>query len=257
MIDRIVLVSDCTDVAFAEMRGNIFAAAKVVNPHATVNIEPLVPCADFSVVNAGFVIRMVAEAYPPGTLIMFVMNSLRLRTERIIGRTVRGGFYFEGTNTGAAGWLLDDFGVAECYELYDPGFVPFGGKYVHSPAVGRLAAGQPISELGTPFPHQRIRRVRAREFEVVHVDNFGNAKINACLDGLAIGDEVILDIAGQRIEAVYGKRMMECTDGTWVVYPGSSFGLLEVGEVRGRGVHELGVQAGDTVSVKTTSGGLR
>jgi S-adenosylmethionine hydrolase len=255
VIDRIVLVSDCTDVAFAEMRGGILSAAHAVNPSARLDIEPLVPCADYSVVNAGFVIRLVAEAYPPGTLIMFVMNSLQQRTERIIGRTATGGLYFEGTNTGAAGWLLDDFGVAECYELHDPGFVPFGGKYVHSPAVGRFVAGVPMAELGRPFPVGRIRRVRAREFEVVHVDNFGNAKIAADLRGVAVGDQVRVGVAGEEIEAVYHERMMACSDGTWVVYPGSSFGLLEIGEVRGPGMRRFGTRAGDIVSVKSGSGG--
>jgi S-adenosylmethionine hydrolase len=250
MVGRIVVVSDCTDIAFAEMRGRIIRAALEVDPASSPDIEALVPCSDFSVVNAGFAVRLVAEAYPPGTLIMLVMNSLRERTERIIGRTSTKQLFFEGTNTGALGWLLDDFGVEECYELHDPGFVPFGGKYVHSPAVGRFAAGVPMGDLGRPFPTGAIRRVRAAEYEVVHVDNFGNAKVMADCSGFNVGDPLVVEVSCERIPAVFYPRMMDCPDGTWVVYPGSSFGLLEIGEVRGLGLRRFGTQPGDTVSIK-------
>jgi S-adenosylmethionine hydrolase len=113
-----------------------------------------------------------------------------------------------------------------------------------------------MADLGNPFPPERIRRQRAREFEVVHVDNFGNAKVAAHITGATIGEPVVVEVGGERIDAVYGRRMMECPDGTWVVYPGSSFGLLEIGEVRGPGLRRFDVAPGDIVSVKPNNGGV-
>lgn len=250
MIERVVVVSDCTDVAFAEMRGQIYKAAAHYNGNCAVRIEPLVPVAHFSVINASFVVRLVAEAYPENTLIMFIMNSVAQRTERIVGRTSQGGIIFEGTNTGAAGWLIEDLGVEECYELTDPGFVPFGGKFVHAPAVGKLAAGAALDELGEPFPAERIRRALPGDGEIVHIDNFGNAKFKLDTAGVEIGDRLTVDIEGELIEAVYGRRMMEHPDNTWVVYPGSSFDLHELGEVRGPGLLRFPVHPGARLTVK-------
>ena len=249
MVDRIVIVSDCTDIAFAEMRGSILRSAHEYAPGRPLHIEPLAPVTPFSVLNAGFTLRLMAEAYPTGTLLMFIMNSIRERTERIVGRT-KTGVLFEGTNTGAAGWLVEDLGVEECYELHDPGFVPFGGKFVHAPAVGRLAAGCAMSELGNPFPAERIRRTMPGDGVVVHVDNFGNAKL-PLRARFEIGQPLVVTLPdGRRIDAVYGRRMMEHEDGTWVVYPGSSFDLHEVGEVRGAGVLRFGVGPGDALRVE-------
>ncbi|MFE7124424.1 hypothetical protein [Streptomyces sp. NPDC057617] len=248
-IKRIVVVSDCTDVAFVEMRSSIFRAAEAYNPDADIRIEPLVPVQPFSVLNAGFMVRLVAEISTPDTMIMFIMNSIQERTERIIGRT-ENGFVFEGTNTGAAGWLVDEFGVAECYEVHDPGFVPFGGKFVHGPAVGQFAAGKPMSEIGKPFPADKIRRTLPTEGTIVHVDNFGNAKFPMRKQSFEYGDKLVVEVGGETFDAVYWKRMMELEDGTWVVYPGSSFDLHEFGEVRGKGVLPYGVGAGHEITVK-------
>ena len=146
---KVVIVSDCTDVAFVEMRAAI--ATTFIESLSDINlspqIEPLVPCVPFSLTNASFLTRLVAETATPNTLIMVIANFISERTERIIGRTLKKTLFFEGTNTGAFGWLLEDFGIQDCYELDDPGFVPFGGKYVHAPAIGKALAGIPAGQL--------------------------------------------------------------------------------------------------------------
>jgi hypothetical protein len=86
-VKRILIVSDCTDVAFIEMRSSVHRAAEEYCPGTSVQIEPLVPVQPFSVLNAGFMVRLMAEISTPDTLIMFIINSIRERTERIIGRT--------------------------------------------------------------------------------------------------------------------------------------------------------------------------
>lgn len=242
----VVIISDCTDVAYAEMRGAILTNAD----GADVRIEPLVPTAPFSVVDNAFGLRLMADAYPPGTILSFIMNSLVERPERIVGRTVRKDMIFEGPNTGAVGWLLDDFGLKEVYELHDPGFVPFGGKYVHAPAVGKLAAGADLATIANPFPPERVRRLPLTPGLIVHVDNFGNIKFPWPNLEARPGDRFRATVRGHWIDLVYWIRMMERADGEWVLYPGSSWDLLEIGQVRGKGFCALDVHPGDMVHVE-------
>lgn len=249
-MSRVVIVSDCTDVAFAEMRGAIYS--NLVGD-ADVTIEPLVPCDQFSVVNAAFCIRLMADAYPRDTVLCFIMNSLAERTERIVGRT-KNGITFEGTNTGAVGWLLDDFGLEEVYELHDPGFVPFGGKYVHTPAIGKLVSGVDMRELGNPFDPKRVRRVERHDGLIVHVDNFGNGKFMFKKPEYQYGDLLDVTIGDQKIRAIFWKRMMERSDGEWVVYPGSSWDLLELGQVRGRGLRQFDIRSGAKIKIEPVAG---
>ena len=243
-MNRVVVVSDCTDVAFAEMRG-----AMLTHGAGDYSIEPLVPSAAFSLENSSFVTRLMVDAYPPGTVICVVVNAIAERTERIVGRLREKDIVFEGTNTGQFGWILEDFGLKECYELHDPGFLPFGGKYVHAPAVGRIAAGTRLDTHGTPFDPTRIRSWLPSQGDLVHVDNFGNGKFRWSTEGWEFGDEIEVRVGGQSLTAVYWQRMMARDTGEWVVYPGSSLNLREVGEVRGYGLHQFGVGAGDTIAL--------
>lgn len=246
-LERVVIISDCTDLAFAEMRGAIIKSARNAGLDRDPWIDALAPVHHFSVLNAGFVLRMMAEAYPAGTLLMVVMNSIRDRTERIAGRLTNG-LVFEGTNTGAFGWLLRDFEVAECVEIHDPGFVPFGGKFVHAPAVGRLLAGHSLGDIGLTMDPERIRRRVPKAGEIVHVDNFGNGKF-LLNERFAAGDRIQVSIGATTFNAVYGHRMMNHADGSWVIYPGSSLDLHEIGEVRGNGIRQFNIKPGERIEV--------
>ncbi|MEV5387399.1 hypothetical protein [Streptomyces sp. NPDC052721] len=249
MTRRVVILSDCTDVAAAELQLAVDRAVLETDRTLSVQVGPLVPVLPYSVLNTAFLTRLIADSAAPGTVLMVVVNSRPERTERLVGRTERGDLFFAGANTGALGWLAADLGVRECYELTDPGFVPFGGKFVHAPAVGALAAGTPLARLGSPFPAGRIRRLLPQEGTVVHVDNFGNAKFPLAADGLRFGDRLRVGVGDRVLDAVYWKRMMDLADGTWVVYPGSSLGLHELGQVRAAGLHGLGCAVGDRVRV--------
>ena len=252
---KVVIVSDCTDVAFVEMRAAIATTfiETLSNIKLSPQIEPLVPCVPFSLTNASFLTRLVAETATPNTLIMVIANFISERTERIIGRTLKKNLFFEGTNTGAFGWLMDDFGMQDCYELYDPGFLPFGGKYVHAPAIGKALAGIPIDVLGTPFPLLKIRRHLPEVGEIVHIDNFGNAKLYIQEIGYSEGEKVLISFQDKHVDnivAVIGKRMMSLPKGTWVIYPGSSLGLFELGQVRKRGLLDLPIEVGTKVIIR-------
>jgi S-adenosylmethionine hydrolase len=238
---RIVLITDCIDVAVNEMR---LALTKSYKEHGGCGdilsrIEPTIACLPFNIANAAFLTRLVAEISTPGTVIMTIVNPMKDRPQRVLGLT-KNGIFFEGPNTGAFSWLAEDLGVDSCFELNDPGFVPFGGKFVHAPAVGALMAGRSPASIGRPLisDYKALDSVCPRG-TIVHIDNFGNAKLKVSSDELqstAPGSYFNLVFPGNKsLRAKYDVRMMECADDEWVIYPGSSLGLLEIGQVRNVG----------------------
>jgi hypothetical protein len=56
----LVIITDCIDVAFNEIRANILNHLG----KSEVKIEPLVCVPPFSLINATFVLRLLAEVYP-------------------------------------------------------------------------------------------------------------------------------------------------------------------------------------------------
>lgn len=244
---KVVVLTDCVDVAWQEIRGSIYSNCNDYD----LCIEPVVPVDSYSIVNVNFLVKLIAEIYPEGTIICVIVNPLKLRTERIVGRTKKKNIIFEGTNTGAFSWLIEDFGCEELYELYDPGFVPFGGKYVHAPAVGKIASGIPINELGNTFDLNMIRRVDMVEGTVMHIDNFGNLKLyHKFKEEPKNGDKFLIKFNEETLEVVYNKRMMEKEDGELIIYPGSSFGYTEIGIVRDHFSSKYNIKNGDIVKIE-------
>lgn len=244
---RVVVLTDCVDVAWQEIRGSIYSNSSDYD----VQIEPVVPVDSYNIINANFLVKLMAEIYPEGTIICVIVNPLKERTERIVGKTDRKNIIFEGTNTGAFGWLVDDFGCTELYELFDPGFVPFGGKYVHAPAVGKAASGTDISKLGTPFPVEKLRKCQMLEGQVMHIDNFGNLKLYHKFSSNEMeGSKYKIKINDKEFEMSYYKRMMARDTGELIIYPGSSFGYTEIGMVRGNFAKLYNIKVGDLVSIR-------
>jgi S-adenosylmethionine hydrolase len=125
----------------------------------------------------------MAEAYPEGTVFSIILNPSKERPARLIGKTKKKGFYFMGANTGVFTWFFRDFDIEELYELNDPGFFPFGGKYVHAPAVAQIAMGKPLNKLGHLFGIEKVVKLDISEGTIVHVDNFGLMKFVGELTG--------------------------------------------------------------------------
>lgn len=246
MKNKVVVLTDCIDVAWQEIRGSIYSNSNDYD----VQIEPVVPVDSYNICNVNFLVKLIAEIYPEGTIICVIVNPLKLRTERIVGRTKKKNLIFEGTNTGAFDWLVKDFGCEELYELFDPGFVPFGGKYVHAPAVGKIASGTEISKLGNPFPIEKIRKTIMEPGTVMHIDNFGNLKIFHKFTYAKDGDVFKVKIGEKKFELLFNTRMMARDDGEIIIYPGSSFGFTEIGVVRGNFAKDFGIKIGDVVEIE-------
>jgi len=246
MRKRIVFITDCADVAYNELRGVILDNLK----NDEIIVEPVVPVAPFSIINGNFVLRLMAEAYPEGTIFSIILNPSKERPARLIGQTKKKGIYFMGANTGVFTWLFRDFGVEKLYELNDPGFFPFGGKYVHTPAVAQIATGKPLKDMGRLFDIEKIIKIDIAGGTIVHIDNFGLMKFTGELAGLNEGDKLEINVNKKTLKAVYAKRMMSRETGEWVIYPGSSFGLPEFGKVRENGARELNIKIGDIITFK-------
>jgi S-adenosylmethionine hydrolase len=182
---------------------------------------------------------------------MVILNPSQKRPKRIFGK-IADDVYFEGADTGTLNWLFNDFGIESLYEIKEDKFYPFGGKYVHSPTVAKMVSGIPFEEYGVEIDKKILNDFCIKEGSVVHIDNFGLIKIKSSLTNYSEGTKFQIFINGKKsVIAIMSKRMMNHDDGTWVLYPGSSLGLPELGKVRCKdGARELNVKVGDLITWK-------
>lgn len=252
----LVPITDCTDIAAHEMRAMLLAKT---SDDPQVQVEPVVPILPpLSLINAMFATRLMADAYPDGTTFLVAINPERDRHISLVGRTDRKSLLFVARDHGVLTWLARDFGIAEVYNVdrnYGPtatNFIPFSGKNVSAPLAARLALGTPPNELGEPIDPATMTRLEPAAGTIVHIDNFGLMKFIGPLDelGLEENDQVEVTLNGHTVKATYARRMMRLDTEQWAVYPGSSYGLAELGKVRTSGVAELDAKVGDQIQVR-------
>lgn len=247
---HVVVITDCKDVAYNEMKWVILKECAKMG-FFNVDVE-LVAVEEFSIINAAFLTKLTAECCPQGTVLSLVINPQKIRSARIYGELPSGIKYF-GANTGALTWLLEEADIQEIYEIPDPGFVTFGGKYVHAPNVAKLVAGIPLSEFGIPFQRESLKDLEIIDGTILHIDNFGLMKIKGKPLSYGEGQKIqIFKNSEYVLDAIFTNRMMSLGDKEWVLYPGSSFNALpELGLVRNKeGYKEIGAKIGDIITWK-------
>jgi hypothetical protein len=160
-------------------------------------------------------------------------------------------------NTGALSWLLDDFGLSEVYEYSSEGldgvqFISFGGKYFHAPEAVKVASMANLNGYKCKFDPNRLTRLEIADGTIVHIDNFGVAKVKMLLPpSLAEGEKLQLAINGNDWQVVtFSHAMKNLPDSTWAIYKGSSLGLAEVGCVRKLTTTSSPFRIGDIVTAK-------
>lgn len=247
-IKNVVVITDCKDVAYCEIRRQILKECQKIGNSYT-EVEPLVPAEEFSILNGAFLSRLMAEHYQEDTLFMLVLNPSQDRPKRIFGKLLNG-LYFEGADTGTLNWLFEDFGIESLYEIKESKFYPFGGKYVHSPTVAKIVSGVPFEQYGKEINQKELCNFSIPKGSVVHIDNFGLMKIKSEFPNHPNNTEIQIMINDREsIKALITDRMMNLETGTWALYPGSSLGLPELGKVRCKGgAEELNVKVGDIVT---------
>ncbi len=258
---RIVIISDCTDVAFSEIRATIISIIPP-NQQQEISIEPLVRVKEFSIINASFLIRLMAECYnPKNTIFLIVVNPLkttRKKRARIMGETDNG-FKFVGENTGVLSWLIDDFGLKNLYEfnknnLSGREFISFGGKHFYAPMAAKVASGISMDKLGVKKKKSFLNKFKIPDGTVVHIDNFNSAKIKSNIpNSFNEGDKIKIKLSkNKNIIARFSFSMKDLPDNTWSIFPGSSLkNLPEIAKVRSLdGLNKFGVEIGDIVEFK-------
>jgi len=252
MKKKLVLLSDCTDVAVNEIRMSIYEGLK-----EDIQIEPAINIIPFSLINCSFLLRLVSEIAEPNTIFYIVVNPIKGQPPRIIGKTIEKGFVFVGRDSGVFGWLVERYGCAELYHINNNKFVPFGGKKIYPNVISQYINGIPIKDLGTLVDSNTLNKLEINEGTVLHIDNFGLVKImydEGVLKALDIknGDFVNVSVNGNfAIKALYSERMMSENDGVFTVCVGSSLnGLLELGCVRGNICHKINVKVGDHIGLE-------
>ncbi|MEN8376622.1 MAG: SAM-dependent chlorinase/fluorinase [Gemmatimonadota bacterium] len=138
------------------------------------------------IAGAAWALRRYWALFPPGAVHLAVVDPGVGTDRRAIAARVAGR-YFVAPDNGLLSWVLGETDLEAAVSLdrarfRRPEVAPtFHGRDIFAPAAAHLAAGVPLSELGSPLIHpvrldlpRAIHRGNEVEGRVVQVDRFGN-----------------------------------------------------------------------------------
>lgn len=226
------------------------------------------------VVHGAFVFRQAFAYFPAGTVHVVVVDpgvgtSRRLLAMRYAGQTVL------APDNGVVSIVHQDFPVEALREITNERWcIPersntFHGRDILAPVAGHLAAGRPFDEVGPATDHLEVLNLSeatvtaegALTGYVIHVDRFGNLitnikrtdleKLNAAgtEPGAGLPSNVhvwVGEVDIGPLKRTYG----DGEEGTLLALVGSAE-LLEIAVNGGHAAHELHVQPGQVVLVKS------
>jgi len=129
----------------------------------------------------------------------------------------------------------------------------FHGRDVFAPVAAHLSRGVPASDLGEPYPVDRLERFeslpprfgeRSVLAQIVYVDRFGNLITNLREDA----GRAVRSVSLGHLEAPLATSYRDVGEGEYLCVWGS-FGLLEVSRSMGDAATSLGLGVGDDVHI--------
>jgi S-adenosylmethionine hydrolase len=220
-----------------------------------------------NILQGAIVLVQTAPYFPPGTIHIAVVDPGVGTQRRPIGLHL-GEHYFIGPDNGLFTLVLeraeDQSAPIQLVHLNQSKYwLPeishvFHGRDIFAPAAAHLAAGIPLTDLGTPISDpirleipKPMRTSNGWSGEVIYIDHFGNLTTNLHTGHLESAKEVTISIKGVKINGLvstFGERL----PGTLVALLDSS-GSFAISLVNGSAAQYLKVRVGDKVEVSINS----
>jgi S-adenosylmethionine hydrolase len=240
------------------MKGVIYGIAPDVK---IVDISQLISAQN--VLEGAYAMWRAVPFFPPGSVHVGVVDPGVGTQRRPIGARLGDQLFIAPDNGLLTPLILDaerDGKTVEFVHLDDPKYwLPkvsntFHGRDIFAPTGAHLAAGVPLSELGTsisdPILLDLPRPERTNNGWLAHVtiiDTFGNLTTDLPAEALEGQRDVLVRIHGQEIDGIidsYGHRAI----GDLVAVVDSEY-YIEIAVVNGSAAKRLGAQVGDVVEV--------
>lgn len=223
------------------------------------NIIPIIEVVsvdDFNVINAEFSLRLLADSLVAGDIVIVVCDPrIHNRPHDSLAVQLDNGIIVLGPNNGVMSWIIKDLGMQKVLELplnaETIKHPTFNGKYKFAVAANALLKGSNFDALGANFDADKLYSDNLPEGMILHVDNYGNLKINHPRLELEKGQIVSVSANGQQYDVSFGSEFWDVDEGEMIVYSGSSlWGLPEIAVSRGSAAKKLNLKVGDIIDIK-------
>lgn len=243
----ITLTSDFGD-KFAESQ--IELVIDGINPHAKfiVGHNAITP---FSIIEGAFVISKFYPFSKAETIHIGVVDpGVGTNRRGVIIRTKN--YWFIGPDNGLLFPAANLDAIEAVYRIDEDTIGSlsntFHGRDIFAKVAAYISLKKPIGLYAHAIEINSLKKLFFKENQVVHIDPYGNVKLNAQPNTLTIGDTVFVTNRGKKIVARYCKTFADVKPGEWLLYQGSHQ-TLELAINLGSASDTLNVAIEDVLSI--------
>jgi len=255
------LITLTTDFGLADsyvgvMKGVILG----IDPTATI-VDISHDIAPQDVQEAAYVVYTAYSYFPPDTIHVVVVDpGVGSRRRAIALRAAQATFV--APDNGVLSYVLAREEMKEAVSLTNSRYHrptvshTFHGRDIFAPVAAHLSRGVPLTELGEPLteivtfplPQPQVLPDGGVAGHILHIDRFGNLILDVGEADFTLGEGIILEVAGRRIQGL-GRTFTDVLAGELVAYIGSS-GHLEIALREGNAAQSLGMRKGDRILLR-------
>lgn len=233
--------------ALAQMKASVL----MVNSHAKVvtisnQIKP------FSILEGAFVLSHTYNLFPKGTIHVGVVDpGVGTKREGVVIKTKN--YTFIGPNNGL---FSESFkkDVVEAYKINEDLVNPehsntFHGRDVFARLAGMLTLNESLDGYAEKMDIKDLITLEFQPDQVLHIDHYGNIKVNRNCDDMQIGDKLEVTFHGQKNVIPFFKTFGDIAPGEYLAYKGSH-NIMEIAKNLGSANRYLKLQVGDVLEIE-------
>ncbi len=232
--------------ATAQMEGvllGINPTVKIVN--ITDHVRP------FNILEGSFILMQTSRFFPSGTIHVAIVDpGVGSKRRGLVIKTHKS--YFIGPDNGLFMPIIKnqvfEWAIAIDEEHFPNKSNTFHGRDVFIKIAGFLSRGDDVSKLGDKIDLAALVPMDLHLDQIVHIDGFGNIKINRAALTVPFGTVVPVVHKEREFTARYERTFSDVGIGEWVLAVGSH-DVLELAMNQGNASKVLGARVGDVVSV--------
>lgn len=246
----IILVADFGDfLAIGECRTAIAQTNEQIGLTRPVDVIPVPDVQKFNKTHGAFNLAQLAKNAPAGSVLVGVVDpEVGTKREGIIITTEKN-HTFVGPNNGILYPAAASEGIKKAWVIDESRFShkpTFHGRDIFAKVATLLVAGKDPSLFSAPFEKDRLIELAFKPGQIVHVDSYGNLKINSEVPEGAYALEI--ETETQPFRVPMNTTFEDVPLGSFLAYPGSS-DLLEIAVREGNAAQLIQAKIGDCLNI--------
>lgn len=125
----------------------------------------------------------------------------------------------------------------------------FHGRDIFAPIAALISKGKKLEEFGKEIEFKKIKKLKIRKDEIIHIDNFGNIILSIEKRNLYINKKIVLRYKNKILPARFVKTYYDGKKGEFLLLEGSH-GFLELSLREENAAKKLKAKVGDYITIK-------